>query len=90
MVPKTDADGYLRQAAEAYGRLLAKTGDPDVTRFEPSIRLQLAGINRRLGDWQGAREQLDWMLADPGRRNSIEAQVLAAEVLKGAATAAAS
>ena len=90
VVPKTDADGYLRQAAEAYGRLLAKTGDPDVTRFEPSIRLQLAGINRRLGDWQGAREQLDWMLADPGRRNSLEAQVLAAEVLQGAATAAAS
>ena len=90
VVPKTDADGYLRQAAEAYGRLLAKTGDPDVTRFEPSIRLQLATIQRRLGNWQEARGQLDWMLADPGRRNSLEVQVVSAEVLTGAAAAAAS
>jgi hypothetical protein len=89
VVPQTDADGYLRRAADAFSRLLTKAEDPDVTRFEPSIRLQLAGIQRRLSEWEKAREQLTWMLADPGRRNSLDIQVLAAEVLQGAAEAAA-
>ena len=89
IVPKADADGYLRQAAAAFGKLLAKQSDPDVVRFEASIRLQLATIYRQLNSWDEAREQLDWMLADAQRRNSLEVQVMAAEVLQGAAQAAA-
>lgn len=89
IVPPAAAEGYLRKAAAAYERLLAKREDPDVARFEPSIRLQLANLLRRLGDADAAREQVSWLLAEPSRRNSLEVQVLAAEVLQGGAEQAA-
>jgi hypothetical protein len=89
VVPPAAAEGYLRKAATAYEKLLAKQSDPDVARFEPSIRLQLADLRRQLGDAEAAQEQIAWLLAEPSRRNSLEVQVLAAEVLQTAAEAAA-
>ena len=89
VVARADADRYLRRASEAYGRLLAKTDDPELAGFEPSIRLRLADLHRRLGAWDAAREQVTWLLADPARRNSLDVQFLAAEVLQAAGVSAA-
>jgi tetratricopeptide (TPR) repeat protein len=44
----------------------------------------MANIYQELGDWEKAQEQIDWILADSTRQNSLEAQVMAAEVLQAA------
>jgi len=97
VVPKSKAEQYLDRAAEAYGRLLARKGDAqaaeqerqDIARFEPSIRLKMASIFKERGKWDAAQEQLDWILGDAKRQNSLEIQVQAAELLEAAGRAAA-
>jgi hypothetical protein len=89
LVPKAKADRYLQRSADVYGKLLEKSSDPDVARFEPSIRLRMANINRELRQWDEAQKQVDWILADPKRQNSLDTQIQAAELLQAAAAAAA-
>jgi tetratricopeptide (TPR) repeat protein len=95
-VPKSKAEQYLDRAADAYARLLARKDDAkaseqerqDIARFEPSIRLKMASIFKERGKWDAAQEQLDWILADAKRQNSLEIQVQAAELLEAAGRAA--
>jgi hypothetical protein len=97
VVPKSKAEQYLDRAADAYARLLARKDDAkaseqerqDIARFEPSIRLKMASIFKERGKWDAAQEQLDWILADAKRQNSLEIQVQAAELLEAAGRAAA-
>jgi hypothetical protein len=83
VVPKAKAEGYLAKAAEAYKRLLDKGGD-EIAKFEPAIRLKVANVYRELGRWDEAQEQIDWILSDPKRQNSLDAQIQAAELLQTA------
>jgi len=83
VVPKAKANGYLAKAAETYRRLLDKGGD-EIARFEPSIRLKVANVYRELGQWDDAQEQIDWILSDAKRQNSLDAQIQAAELLQAA------
>jgi hypothetical protein len=89
IVPKAKADRYLQRSADVYGKLLEKSSDPEVARFEPSIRLRMANIHRELRQWDEAQKQVDWILADPKRQNSLDTQIQAAELLQAAAAAAA-
>jgi len=83
VVPKAKAEGYLAKAAETYQRLLQKGGD-EISKFEPAIRLKVANVCRELGKWDEAQEQIDWILADAKRQNSLETQIQAAELLQAA------
>ncbi|NDC64424.1 MAG: hypothetical protein EBZ59_10690, partial [Planctomycetia bacterium] len=87
VVPKAKAEQYLDRAAEVYATLLAKKNDPDVNRFEPSIRRKMSSIYKERGRWDEAQQQMDWILADAKRQNSPETQVQAAEILQAAAQA---
>ena len=49
----------------------------------------MANIYKELGDWEKAQAQLDWILADTKRQNSLEVQIMAADVLQAAGRAAA-
>jgi hypothetical protein len=89
VVPPAKAAAYLKKAADVYQKLLDKKDDPELAKFEPSIRLKMADIYRVLGDWEKAQAQLDWILADAKRQNSLEVQIMAAEVLQAAGRAAA-
>jgi hypothetical protein len=97
VVTKSKAEQYLDRAAEAYAGLLARKDDPrtsepdraEITRFEPSIRLRLAGILAERGKWDEAQQQFDWILADPKRQNTLDIQVQAAALLEAAGRAAA-
>lgn len=98
MVSKSKAEQYLDRSADTYGRLLTRKDDPQVdaeTRaelasFEPSIRLKMASIYKERGKWDDAQQQLDWILADAARQNSLDIQTQAAELLEAAGKAAAS
>lgn len=83
VVPKAKAEGYLAKAAETYRRLLEKGGD-EIAKFEPAIRLKVANVYRELDRWDEAQEQIDWILSDAKRQNSLEAQIQAAELLQAA------
>lgn len=87
VVPAAKKAAYLAKAADVYESLLGKTADPEVARFEPSIRLRMVSIYRELGKWAEAQQQIDWILADPKRQNSLETQIQAAELLQAAADA---
>ena len=89
VVPPSQAAAYLKKSADVYQKLLANAENPEVKNFEPSIRLKMATIYQVLADWDEAQKQIDWILADPKRQNSLEAQVMAAEVLQAAGMAAA-
>lgn len=97
VVSKSKAEQYLDRSADAYGKLLARKDDPQVdeatraelAKFEPSIRLKLASIYKERGKWDDAQQQLDWILADATRQNSLDIQVQAAELLEAAGKAAA-
>ena len=89
VVPPSQASAYLKKSAEVYQNLLAKTDSADVKNFEPSIRLKMATIYQVLANWAEAQKQIDWILSDAKRQNSLEAQVMAAEVLQAAGEAAA-
>ena len=84
IVPKAKADGYLDRATKIYEALLAK-GGPDVAKFEPAIRLKMATVYRELGRWEEAQKQVDWILSDPKRQNTLDFQIQAAEMLQEAA-----
>jgi len=98
VVSKSKAEQYLDRSADTYGRLLARKDDPQVdaeTRaelasFEPSIRLKMASIYKERGKWDDAQQQLDWILADAARQNSLDIQTQAAELLEAAGKSAAS
>jgi hypothetical protein len=83
VVPKAKAEGYLAKAAETYQKLLKKGGD-EIAKFEPAIRLKVASVYRELGKWDDAQEQIDWLLSDAKRQNSLETQIQAAELLQTA------
>jgi hypothetical protein len=89
VVPKDKAQGYLDRAAAVYAGLLKKGGE-EIAKYEPSIRLRMAGIFRERGKFDDAQKQIDWILADAKRQNSLDAQVQAAELLQAAAAQAAS
>jgi tetratricopeptide (TPR) repeat protein len=89
VVPKDKADRYLKRSADVYEKLLQQTQNPDVGRFEPSIRLRMANIYQELRQWDEAQKQMDWFLGDPKRQNSLETQIQAAELLQAAAADAA-
>jgi tetratricopeptide (TPR) repeat protein len=44
----------------------------------------MANIFRERGKWDEALEQIDWILKDPKRQNSLDTQVQAAELLQAA------
>jgi hypothetical protein len=83
IVPKDKAQSYLDRAAAVYGALLKKGGD-EISKFEPSIRLKMATIFRERQKWPEAQEQIDWILADAKRQNSLDTQVQAADLLQSA------
>ena len=83
IVSKEKASGYLTKAAEVYESLLQKGGE-EIAKFEPSIRLKLANVYRERGKWDEAQTHLDWILSDPKRQNSLDAQIQAAEFLQAA------
>jgi len=89
IVPRAKASAYLARAAEVYEKLLtgsgnAAAGADDLARFVPSIRLKLASVYRELGRWDEALGHVDWILSDPKRQNSLDAQIQAAELLQAA------
>jgi len=81
IVPKARAIQYLARAADVYAGMLKK-GGAEIAKFEPSIRLRMASISREREKWDEAQGHLDWYLADVKRQNSIEAQVLSAELMQ--------
>jgi hypothetical protein len=97
VVPKAKAEQFLDRAAESYGGLLTRKEDPaaseedraSLAKFEPSIRVKMASIFRARGKWDEAQQQIDWILADKGRQNSLDMQVQAADLLQSAGRAAA-
>jgi hypothetical protein len=88
VVSKEKAQGFLDRAAAAFDRLLGKGGD-EIAKYEPSIRLRLAGIYRERGKFDEAQKQIDGILADPKRQALLDVQVQAAELLQAAGMAAA-
>lgn len=88
VVAKDKAQSYLDRAAAVYDALLKKGGE-EIAKYEPSIRLKMAGIFRERGRWEDAQKQIDWILADAKRQNSLDTQVQAAELLMAAARDAA-
>ena len=83
-VPKAKAAGYLDRAAAIFEGLLEK-GDGEIARFEPSIRLKVASVYRERGKWDDAQKQMDWILSDKKRQNTLDVQLQAAELLQQAA-----
>jgi predicted nucleic acid-binding Zn-ribbon protein len=87
VVAKAKAEQYLDRAAEVYKKLLERKGDPDVEKFEPSIRLKIANIYRERGKWDDALAEIDWFMSDKKRQNSLDAQEQAASLLQAAGRA---
>jgi hypothetical protein len=83
-VPKPQAEGYLDRAAKVFEALLGKKGDAEIAKFEPAIRQRMADIYLQRGKLDDALAQFDWILADPGRQNSLTTQIKAAELLQAA------
>lgn len=88
VVARDKAQAYLDRAAAVYGGLLKKGGE-EIAKYEPSIRLRMAGIFRERGKWDEAQEQIDWILSDAKRQNSLDTQVQAADLLQTAGREAA-
>jgi hypothetical protein len=82
-VPPKKAEGYLDRAAEIFQALLAQGGG-DLAKFEPSIRLKMASIYAARGKWDEAQQQMDWILADKKRQNTLDFQLQAAEMWQSA------
>jgi len=83
-VPKAKAEGYLDRAADLYETMLEKGGE-EIARFEPSIRLKLVSVYREREKLDEAQKQMDWILTDKKRQNTLEFQWQAAELLQVAA-----
>ncbi|MFM8735539.1 MAG: hypothetical protein ACKOC8_10135 [Pirellulales bacterium] len=96
IVAKSKAEQYLDRAADTYAGLLERkdeAGVPDaerqdLERFEPSIRRKLVSLFKERGKWDEAQEQMNWLLADAKRQNSLDIQIEAAELLQAAGIAA--
>ena len=86
-VPKAKAEGYLDRAAAIYEGLLSK-GGAEIAKFEPSIRLKMANVYREREKWDDAKKQIDWILSDKKRQNTLDFQIQAAELLQQAAAKA--
>ncbi len=95
-VPQAKADGYLDRAAEAYAGLLdrlANAATPEaetaeLRRFEPTIRLKLAGLSRERSRFDVAQQQIDAILAADATKAWLDAQEEAARLLLDAGRAA--
>jgi hypothetical protein len=87
-VPTKKAEGYLDRAAEIFQGLLAQ-GGADVAKFEPSTRLKMASIYAARGKWDEAQEQMNWILSDKKRQNTLDFQLQAAEMWQSAGEKAA-
>jgi len=83
-VPKPQAEGYLDRSAKVFEELLSRKGDKEIAKFEPAIRQRMADIYLQRGKLDEALAQFDWILADPGRQNSLTTQIKAAELLQAA------
>ncbi len=83
-VPKAKAESYLDRAAAIYEGLLSKGGD-EIGKFEPSIRLKMANVYREREKWDEAKKQIDWILSEKKRQNTLDFQIQAAELLQQAA-----
>lgn len=84
VVPAAEAAKYLDRSSAVFEALLARTGEPDVAKFEPALRLKMAEIHGARGRWAEAEEQLDWLLADKRRQNTPDLQMQAARILQSA------
>ena len=87
-MPKAKAEGYLDSAADIYEGLLDKGGD-EIARYEPSIRMKIATVYREREKWEEAQKQMDWILADKKRQNTLDFQWQAAELRQQAAASTA-
>jgi hypothetical protein len=87
-VPAKKADGYLDRAAEIFQALLAQ-GGAELAKFEPSIRLKMASIYAAREKWDESQQQMDWILADKRRQNTLDFQWQAAEMWQSAGEKAA-
>jgi len=85
VVPKPKANSYLDRAAAIYEGLLSK-GGVEIAKFEPSIRLKMANVYREREKWDEAQKQIDWILSDKKRQNTLDFQIQAAELLEEAAS----
>ena len=83
-VAKPQAEAFLDRAAVIFGDLLKRAKEPEVAKFEPAIRQRMADIYSQRGKWDEALAQIDWILSDPRRQNSLAAQIQAAELLQAA------
>ena len=48
----------------------------------------MATIYQELGSWEEAQQQIDWLLSDSKRQNSLDSQIMAAQILQAAGQAA--
>lgn len=73
--------GYFVKAEDAYGRILQKAQtDKTITpKIALQIRLRLADVRRRLGNYVGAMDQLEIVLKPKERNMMLNVQVQAAE-----------
>jgi hypothetical protein len=87
-VPPAQAAVYLDRAAAIFNGLLSSKGDAEnakkIRELEPAIRLRMADLHQQRGKWNEALEQIDWILADSSRQNSLTTQFKAAELLQTA------
>ena len=86
-VSKAQRDKYLAKAADVYERLLG-SGAAEVTQYEPTLRLKMAGLYQERGQWEDARKHIDWFLTDASRQNMIDPQIEAAKLAQAAGEAA--
>lgn len=84
IVPTAEAAKYLDRSSAVFESLLARTGEPDVAKFEPALRLKMAEIHGARGRWAEAEQQIDWLLADKRRQNTPDLQMQAARILQSA------
>ena len=92
VVSKARAEQYLDKAAAVFDGLLKRKAEgggaaeerQQIEKFEPAIRLKMAKIYGERGKWAEADQQMDWILADPQRQNSLDAQIEAAELCEAA------
>jgi hypothetical protein len=84
IVPAAEAAKYLDRSSAVFEKLLARTGEADVAKFEPALRLKMAEIHGARGRWAEAEEQVNWLLSDKRRQNTPDLQMQAARILQSA------
>lgn len=82
IVPAAEATKYLDRASAVFERLLARTAEPEVAKFETALRLKMAEIHGARGRAKELDEQLDWLLSDKRRQNTPDLQMQVARMLQ--------